>query len=134
MALDFNNQAVAESYSLREAMRLMMQPEHDFFHVGQGKKNIETRKWFRNAVIQMVLATDMSRHFELLGQFEAQVANNKELKQLQGEDKWLAMTDAQQLLVLQIAIKVCYPAARGRLPHQHGSRPGLDSFRNHMPR
>jgi hypothetical protein len=108
MAMDFNNQSVAESYALREAMKALMRPEHNFINdLYCGAVNLaESRRWIRNSVINIVMATDMSRHFDLLGQFDLQVARNKQLQGLSSAGKWATMTDAQVLLTLQMAMKV----------------------------
>uniref|UniRef100_A0A7S1X5D6 PDEase domain-containing protein n=1 Tax=Tetraselmis chuii TaxID=63592 RepID=A0A7S1X5D6_9CHLO len=57
-------------------------------------------------VIQMVLATDMSRHFDLLSQFETQIVRNQELRRKETAEMWLAMDDSQRRLVMQIPLKI----------------------------
>eukprot|EP00873_Tetraselmis_striata_P040930 jgi/Tetstr1/461194/TSEL_006331.t1 len=111
MALDFNNQAVAEHYALREAMKLLMVPETNFLSNSAGsrvsKSAVSDRKWFRNMAVELVLATDMSRHFDLLSQFETQIVKNRELLAKGAvHEMWQAMTDHQRTLTLQIALKV----------------------------
>uniref|UniRef100_A0A7S1X2V9 PDEase domain-containing protein n=1 Tax=Tetraselmis chuii TaxID=63592 RepID=A0A7S1X2V9_9CHLO len=118
MALEFNNQAVAEHFALRETMKLLMDSDTNFLSKSGdnrrgGLDEADTRsarlqrKRFRGAVIQIVLATDMSRHFELLSQFETQIVQNRDLKGRGGASSmWAAMNDAQRMLVLQIAMKV----------------------------
>jgi hypothetical protein len=114
MALDANNQAVAENFALRETMKMVMDAEHSFLGVNAAgvlddswSTRMERRKVFRNMVIQMVLATDMSRHFDLLSQFETQIVQNRELRENRSpKELWQAMSDEQRRLVLQIAIKV----------------------------
>jgi hypothetical protein len=122
MALEFNHQAVAEHFALRETMKLMNDVDLDFLDnaklgganrrkvpggVDVLRASFTTRRTsFRHMVIQLVLATDMSRHFELLSQFETQVVGKRELRGKSTEEMWKAMTDSQRLLVLQIALKV----------------------------
>jgi hypothetical protein len=115
MALEFNNQAVAEHFALRETLKLLMDSDTNFIidtrHRGSddldGRSARLQRKRFRDMVIRVVLATDMSRHFELLSQFETQVVQNRELRGKDGANAmWEAMNDSQRLLVLQIAMKV----------------------------
>lgn len=114
MALDANNQAVAENFALRETMKMVMDPNHSFLAANAAgvldnswSTRMQRRKWFRNMVIQMVLATDMSRHFDMLSQFETQIVQNRELRANKSpQELWLAMCDDQRRLVLQIAIKV----------------------------
>eukprot|EP00873_Tetraselmis_striata_P005111 jgi/Tetstr1/425375/TSEL_015822.t1 len=109
MAADFNNQAVAENFALREALRALMQPEMNFIdELCKGSSHTATkRKWFKRMVIDTVLATNMSRHYDLLSQFKVQVVQNTKLRALGSTaDKWREMSDSQRLLVLQMAMKV----------------------------
>lgn len=117
MALDFNNQAAAENYALRESMKLLMDSNMNFLASNKPEVNADNkcgslgmakRKAFRNMVIQMVLATDMSRHFDLVSHFTAQVVQNKELRaKATSAQMWASMNHAQRLLTLQVALKVC---------------------------
>eukprot|EP00873_Tetraselmis_striata_P000018 jgi/Tetstr1/420282/TSEL_001031.t1 len=111
LALDFNNQAVAEQYALREAMKLMMSADGNFLCASKesrmSKSALAERRWFRNMVVELVLATDMSRHFDLVSQFETQIVKNRELRAHErAQDIWDFMSDHQRILTLQIALKV----------------------------
>lgn len=108
MAVDFNNQAVIENYSLREAMKALVRPEFNFLDEMQSssdKQAGQNRKWIRNMAIDIVLATDMSKHFDLIKQFNVQIARNKKYKWMTTQEKWTAMSDAQIRLTLQMAMK-----------------------------
>eukprot|EP00873_Tetraselmis_striata_P008965 jgi/Tetstr1/429229/TSEL_001892.t1 len=65
----------------------------------------ENRKWISNMAIDIVLATDMSKHFDLIKQFNVQIARNKKYKWMTTQEKWTAMSDAQIRLTLQMAMK-----------------------------
>mmetsp|Transcript_39647 Transcript_39647/g.94125 ORF Transcript_39647/g.94125 Transcript_39647/m.94125 type:complete len:986 (+) Transcript_39647:172-3129(+) len=108
MAMQFNDQSVAENYALREAMLILEEPSYNFLSdiLGSSSRAHSRKKWFRHTVISMVLGTDMSKHFDLLGQFETQIASNTELVYMSTEDMWEAMSEHQRLLTLQIALKV----------------------------
>jgi DNA polymerase III gamma/tau subunit len=113
MAYDFNNQAVAEHFALRETMKLLKDDNLNFLtpnvqaSTAQAKSSKEDRKWLRNTVIQMVLATDMSKHFDLLSQFETKILHNKMFQKGQSvQEMWADMDDNQRILVLNMAIKV----------------------------
>lgn len=111
MAYDFNNQAVAENFALRETMKLLRGDELAFLanaggDGGNSKHAASRRKWFRSSVIKMVLATDMSQHFDLLNKFETKIQRNKALPRSSGPEIWNAMDEEQRILVLQLAIKV----------------------------
>jgi hypothetical protein len=115
MAYDFNNQAVAEQFSLRETMKMLKDENLNFLAPladgnNGGRTNRSTaavRKCFRSTVIHMVLGTDMSKHFDLLSQFETKVLHNKKLRAKKSpQELWTDMDDNQRMLVLQIAIKV----------------------------
>ena len=47
-----------------------------------------------------------TRHFDILAQFEAKVADNPDFKSLGSAQKWEVMTAPQRLITLQMAIKV----------------------------
>jgi hypothetical protein len=115
MAYDFNNQAVAEQFSLRETMKMLRDENLNFLAPladgnNGGRSNRSTaavRKCFRSTVIHMVLGTDMSKHFDLLSQFETKVMHNKKLRAKKNpQELWADMDDNQRMLVLQMAIKV----------------------------
>ena len=48
----------------------------------------------------------LHRHFDILAQFEAKVADNPEFKSLGSREKWEAMATPLRLLTLQMAMKV----------------------------
>ena len=48
----------------------------------------------------------MRRHFDILAQFEAKVADNPELKAHNSQGKWEAMDASQRIVTLQMAMKV----------------------------
>jgi len=107
MATRFNDQAVAENHALHEVLWLLEDPSCDFISNMAGDSDApKRRRWFRSMLIQMVLATDMSRHFELLSQFNTKVASSLDLAGLKTSEKWKLMTDEQRFLTLQISMKV----------------------------
>eukprot|EP00193_Tetraselmis_chui_P005638 CAMPEP_0177759646 /NCGR_PEP_ID=MMETSP0491_2-20121128/4842_1 /TAXON_ID=63592 /ORGANISM="Tetraselmis chuii, Strain PLY429" /LENGTH=999 /DNA_ID=CAMNT_0019275487 /DNA_START=135 /DNA_END=3134 /DNA_ORIENTATION=- len=102
MAIAFNFQAVAENHSLRTSLALMSQTEYNFveeWEAGQAKE-------FKRAVIRMVLATDMSRHFELLVQYRTKVVNSEAVRGKTGREAFAAMDVNQRMMTLQMAMKV----------------------------
>lgn len=118
MAYDFNDQAVAEHYALRETMKLLRDDNLAFLSSNptpsSSKSTASKRKRFRSSVIKMVLSTDMSQHFDLLNKFETKVQRNKELVQRGIPAMWNTMNDEQRMLVLQMALKVRTWCAFGR--------------------
>jgi len=105
-AEEFNDQAPAENHSLREALRLLSEPQFNFLEslgIAQRRDDIQL---FRSLVIDTVLGTEMARHFDLLGQFDAQVASNQHLSGLKPSQIWTAMNQNQRTLTLQVAMKV----------------------------
>ena len=103
LARRWNDQSVAEHQSLYQALRLLEEDPSANFTAGWSRSNC---KELRNLVISIVLATDMSKHFEILTQFKTLVSNSKSLAGLSGAMKWEAMDDRQRLLTLQVAMKV----------------------------
>lgn len=67
LALTYNDQSVQENMHAAEGFLLLEEPELNFLgHLPQ-----RVRSEIRQLVIALVLATDMSRHFALLGAFQA---------------------------------------------------------------
>eukprot|EP00191_Tetraselmis_sp_GSL018_P003214 CAMPEP_0177604164 /NCGR_PEP_ID=MMETSP0419_2-20121207/15961_1 /TAXON_ID=582737 /ORGANISM="Tetraselmis sp., Strain GSL018" /LENGTH=665 /DNA_ID=CAMNT_0019098107 /DNA_START=632 /DNA_END=2626 /DNA_ORIENTATION=+ len=107
MALQFNDQAVAENYALRESRMLVYDPELNFtnFHHPDDPHRDAWKK-LTDIVMSMVLATDMGRHFSILSQFKMHVVDNKALRGKTTKQMWRAMGKEQRSLTLQMAIKV----------------------------
>ena len=103
LARRWNDQSVAENQSLYQALRLLEEDPKANFTVGLSQAHC---KEMRNLVVSIVLATDMSKHFEILTQFKTLVSNSKSLAGLSGAMKWEAMDERQRLLTLQVAMKV----------------------------
>jgi hypothetical protein len=72
------------------------------------------RQQLRGVVIQTVLATDMSKHFEILTQFQTKVVDAEDLQKLSSPQKWAAMDSSQKMLTLQMAMKVIAHLEYGR--------------------
>lgn len=117
MAIAFNFQAVAENHSLRTSLALMSQSEYNFMEdwsPGQAKE-------FKHTVIRMVLATDMSRHFEMLVQYKTKVVNSDAVAGKKGQEAFAAMDSNQRMMTLQMAMKVgrCHVMGLCSFPSQH---------------
>jgi hypothetical protein len=80
----------------------MEHPDFDFISGWSTRR----RQQLRSIVIQAVLATDMSKHFEILTQFQTKVVNAEGLQKLGSPQKWAAMDSSQKILTLQMAMKV----------------------------
>lgn len=110
MAVAFNFQAVAENHSLRASIALMSQTEYNFTSAWDDKYEVHK---FKNAMIKNVLATDMSRHFELLAQFKTKVVRGDALNGKECREVWMDWDYNLRSLVLQVAMKAMTP------PHTH---------------
>jgi len=107
MAMEFNDQSVAENYSIRQSMYLMREDACNFLDCLVGKQQSRTKRRFRQLVIHMVLGSDMSKHFDILSRFQAQVVDNESLRSAASMSrKWILMDDSQQILTMQMAMKV----------------------------
>lgn len=72
LALLYNDQSILESHHVALAFQLTLgQPTANLF----ARMSREDFTLLRQAVIDMVLATDMSRHFEYLTKFQQMLAN-----------------------------------------------------------
>eukprot|EP00741_Cyanophora_paradoxa_P015605 tig00020902_g15065.t1 len=70
LALLYNDRSPLESHHASAAWVALREPQHNFL---QSMPRGEVRE-LRRAVIDMVLATDMAQHFEILGNFRKRVA------------------------------------------------------------
>jgi hypothetical protein len=66
----------------------------------------EEKLFIRKHIIQLVLATDMSEHFDKVSMFQMLVVQSRELEHLRGRRKWCQMNAKQKLLTVQMALKV----------------------------
>ncbi|KAB7506535.1 cAMP-specific 3',5'-cyclic phosphodiesterase, isoform F [Armadillidium nasatum] len=73
LALMYNDESVLENHHLAVAFKLLQNPECDIF-VNLTKKQRQT---LRKMVIDMVLATDMSKHMSLLADLKTMVETKK---------------------------------------------------------
>jgi len=71
LSREFNEQHVLENMSAKMALELLRDPQFDFAAAMGGSAK---KKLFSN-IISLVLATDMSRHYEILHSFKAKARN-----------------------------------------------------------
>ena len=88
LALHYNDNSVLENMHCATIYSLMQKSGCDLL------SSLGQEDWFhvRNIVIGMVLATDMSKHFEFIGQFRARVIKLRDMEISELEDKSLAMS------------------------------------------
>uniref|UniRef100_A0A914HDP9 Phosphodiesterase n=1 Tax=Globodera rostochiensis TaxID=31243 RepID=A0A914HDP9_GLORO len=95
LAIMYNDESVLEQHHLAVAFKLLQDRDCDFL-AGISKKQ---RQSFRKMVIEMVLATDMSKHMTLLADLKSMV----EAKKVSGTDTLLDKYQ-DRILVLRSAI------------------------------
>ncbi|KAL3098263.1 hypothetical protein niasHS_002099 [Heterodera schachtii] len=95
LAIMYNDESVLEQHHLAVAFKLLQERDCDFL-AGVSKKQRQT---FRKMVIEMVLATDMSKHMTLLADLKTMV----EAKKVSGTDTLLDKYQ-DRILVLRSAI------------------------------
>ena len=66
LSIDYNDTSPLENHHLAYAFKLMKKPEHNFMEA----LDKETYRSIRALVIDLVIATDMKRHFDILSQFQ----------------------------------------------------------------
>lgn len=93
LALMYNDESVLENHHLAVAFKLLQNPDCDIF-VNLSKKQKQT---LRKMVIDMVLATDMSKHMSLLADLKTMV----ETKKVAGSGVLLLDNYADRIQVLQ---------------------------------
>mmetsp|Transcript_37070 Transcript_37070/g.71117 ORF Transcript_37070/g.71117 Transcript_37070/m.71117 type:complete len:435 (+) Transcript_37070:2870-4174(+) len=104
LAMRFNDQHVLENHSLVLALGLLRRPGYNFL---ENMTNFETRK-VRSTVIDMVLGTDLSMHFELLSKFQSKVSSKRH--EVQFDDKAIS-------LIMQMTLK-CADIGHCTLPYR----------------
>lgn len=90
LAMQYNDISVLENMHSSVIFNLMKKPGCNLLG------NLENESWvqIRNLIIGMVLATDMSKHFEFLGQFRARVIGLNDLEINDFHDKTLVLSMA----------------------------------------
>lgn len=73
LALMYNDESVLENHHLAVAFKLLQSPDCDIF----SNLNKKQRQTLRKMVIDMVLATDMSKHMSLLADLKTMVETKK---------------------------------------------------------
>ncbi|QQP32510.1 Phosphodiesterase [Caligus rogercresseyi] len=73
LALMYNDESVLENHHLAVAFKLLQNPDCDIL----SNLNNKQRQTFRKMVIDMVLATDMSKHMSLLADLKTMVESKK---------------------------------------------------------
>ena len=99
LALMYNDESVLENHHLAVAFKLLQLPECDIL-AGLSAKQ---RTSFRKMVIDMVLATDMSKHMSLLADLKTMV----ETKKVAGSGVLLLDNYSDRIQVLQNLIHCC---------------------------
>uniref|UniRef100_A0A6G1SHM3 Phosphodiesterase n=1 Tax=Aceria tosichella TaxID=561515 RepID=A0A6G1SHM3_9ACAR len=93
LALMYNDESVLENHSLAVAFKLMQEPDCDFLE----NLNKKQRQTLRRMTIDMVLATDMSKHMSLLADLKTMV----ETKKVAGNGILLLDNYTERIQVLQ---------------------------------
>jgi hypothetical protein len=115
VAQAFNDQAVTENLSIRAALAMLRREEElNFLQEAFQANEIAGRQNFRHIVTDIVLGTDMKRHFNLLKQFHTEVMEHPVMENILAGPRgpetsaqlWTAMDEAQRMLCLQMALKM----------------------------
>jgi len=86
LALTYNDRSVLENFHIASAWRLLLQDRFNFMTDWPR----ERRREFRQMLVDMVLATDISRHFEVLGTLNSKLASGG-IKMDDARDRGFAM-------------------------------------------
>ncbi|KAI8800488.1 hypothetical protein BJ742DRAFT_686039, partial [Cladochytrium replicatum] len=75
-ALVYNDRSVLENHHCSTGFRLLMRDEHFFVeNLFQGTEGRGLWRKTREGMVEMILATDLGRHFEMLSMFKKKVMN-----------------------------------------------------------
>ena len=90
IAVQFNDTSVLENMHCATIFQLMNKMGHDIF------ENLNSEDWVcsRRIILEMVLATDMAKHFEILGKFRTRVLMLNDLTYDKLEDKLFIFSTA----------------------------------------
>lgn len=72
LAIKYSDISVLEHFHASSAFEMMQKDEYNFLE----NLNLEERRAIRETVISMVLATDMSFHFDWIGKFKTKISGN----------------------------------------------------------
>jgi hypothetical protein len=97
LALVYNDQSVMEHHHCSLTFRLLRRPENNIF---EGMKPTDAKE-IRTTIIQSILATDMSRHFELHTQVKTKLSNRPDPLAPAFDRK----NEKDRLLICQLLIK-----------------------------
>ena len=100
LAITYHDESVLESHSLATAFRLLMHPDCRFLQSWDRTSYAQ----FRSLVIHLVLATDLSKHFEFIAALNRMPRAGAATPEPQGTPSPQSQLDAQ--LALTIAIKM----------------------------
>lgn len=92
IALRYNDQAILEHYHAASAFELMAEDQNCNI---LSHMTVEKRKLIRDAIISMVLGTDMASHFEYIGRFKNKLLTQNGLE-------WDKPADRKILLVMMM--------------------------------
>lgn len=115
LAFTYNDISPMENHHIAAAFKLMRQKDYNFI------KKIPREKWvrLRRLLIDMVLATDMKQHFNILSKFQSKLQvklrstnfaapNLSHLESPSNEDPLpISDDDADKSLVLQVRVHAC---------------------------
>eukprot|EP00002_Diphylleia_rotans_P030665 TRINITY_DN631_c0_g1_i1.p1 TRINITY_DN631_c0_g1~~TRINITY_DN631_c0_g1_i1.p1 ORF type:complete len:333 (-),score=73.18 TRINITY_DN631_c0_g1_i1:413-1411(-) len=118
LAIAFNDISVLENYHVSEAFRLMTDDNHSIL------KNVpkDVKKKIRKLSIELVLATDMSKHADIMGALK----NSLSVGELNGS------TIDSRMLLMKMAVKLSDVSNPAKLPHiaQEWTRRITEEFYN----
>mmetsp|Transcript_41533 Transcript_41533/g.98429 ORF Transcript_41533/g.98429 Transcript_41533/m.98429 type:complete len:207 (+) Transcript_41533:643-1263(+) len=103
--MQHNHQHVLENHSLCKSLAMIEKPDCNFIEGWSW----DDKRAFRATVITMVLATDMSQHFDIVGSFTSKFTMDtvSQARNGKGESlKFWTLDQQGQRLCLQIALKV----------------------------
>ena len=83
LALRYNDISVLENMHCAMVYQLLNDPQYNIFH------NLKSGEWTktRRQIIEMILHTDMSKHFEILGRFRTRAHSLKDYDEEMAEDR-----------------------------------------------
>ncbi|XP_021363584.1 cGMP-inhibited 3',5'-cyclic phosphodiesterase A-like isoform X4 [Mizuhopecten yessoensis] len=122
-AILYNDRSVLENYHAAAAWQLLLSKQHNNYLSGLDQAEF---KRFRFLVIELILATDLKRHFEILAEFNAKLhisgCGGQCLTRVNDEESSTGIdwsVETERLLVMQMVIKLADINGPAKTKHLH---------------
>eukprot|EP01069_Polyplicarium_translucidae_P001803 Polyplicarium_translucidae@DN1811_c0_g1_i1.p2 len=90
LAITYNDTSALEQFHAAQTFRCLRDERCNLFRKAESNRDTELFKAFRNCTIELILETDMSKHFEALAKFKIRRQDPDWDMASRSEDRWTA--------------------------------------------